>query len=152
MAETLSVSESISFIANCGVGIGALLFVLSVVIEWAPIKFNPIGWIGDRFNRKTLAKIEEVEKKVVGVEQKLDTHIAESYRSKILKFQNECIDGKRHTQEEFVKIYSICDDYEEYVEANKLKNGEIKDAIAYIRRIYRKCLDEHDFVDLDKIS
>lgn len=123
-----------------GVGGFALVF-LSVFVEITPIKVNPIQWLGSRLFKVQTDKMDRIEKKI-------DEHIAQSYRNKILAFQNECLNGQRHTQEQFDEVLDACEAYEEYTKANKMSNGKAKLAIDYIKRVYSKCQDSRDFVNL----
>lgn len=125
-----------------GVGGFALIF-LSVFIEITPIKVNPLQWIGKKINKDTNDKLEKMERKI-------DDHIVQSYRNNILAFQNECLESKRHTKEQFKLVLKTIDNYEKYIQDNHLKNGEVENAMAYIKNIYQQCLTKKDFVDLKK--
>lgn len=134
-----------------------LFIVLSTIIEIAPIKINPwdaiLKWIGDRLNKSTYMKIKEVE-------DKLDKHIEESNeqdainrenelkrkRKDIICFCNACMRGKRHTQEQFNFMMGECDEYETYVRDNHIVNGVINSSISEIRRLYKKCVENNNFL------
>ena len=58
-----------------------IFIIISLFVEIVPFKVNPIGWLGDRLNAP-------MYKKVAKIESKLDEHIAQSYRNKILAFQD----------------------------------------------------------------
>lgn len=71
----------------------SILFVVSVVVQVAPIRINPwdklLKWAGDRINHNVNQKIDTLEKK-------LDDHIAtdtarrvDDIRNTILVFANE---------------------------------------------------------------
>lgn len=131
------------------IGVVALIILLSL-IQVSKIQINPwdniLGWIGDRLNSGIKTKVDEVEKK-------LDQHIKESEirdlrdtRQYILDFANSCMYGRKHTQEQFKFIIKKCDEYEEYVEKNKIKNGEITSAIEYIRKLNTKCMENNSFL------
>lgn len=122
---------------------GFAVILLSVFIEITPIKINPIQWLGSQL-------FAGLRKDVKVINDKLDEHIAQSYRDKIMSFQNELLNGQLHTQEEFDEVIDACDDYEEYIRTNALKNGKANAAIAYIRRMYNKCLDERAFINLSR--
>lgn len=126
-----------------GVGGFALIF-LCVFVEITPIKINPIQWIGNRMFKSTNDSISKIEKK-------LDEHIAQSYRNKILSFQNECLRSVKHTQEQFDEVIEAIDEYETYCKKNSIKNGKTTEAIKFIKRVYQKALQDHDFVDLTKM-
>lgn len=156
---------------------GFVIFLMSIGIEIVPrIKWSPwtslIRWLGSRFNFKVNenidskmvglnGKIDTIEKKVNTIETKvetvstnLDDHIKESEinylkdtRRDILNFCNACMNKRRHTREQFQFVLKQCDNYEKYIEDNKLKNGEITAAIKEIRRLHEKCLQENDFLN-----
>ena len=74
----------------------------------------------------------------------------ENTRRDILAFCNSCMNGQKHTQEQFRFILKKCDDYETYIEKNDIKNGEISSAIEEIRRIYKVCLQKNSFLEPGK--
>ena len=120
--------------------ITAAVVILGMFVEIAPVKVSPLAWIGNRMNRDTNLKVDKME-------YKLDEHIADDMRSYILSFQKQLINHEPHTQEDFRRAYNMCDKYEKYIKDNNLQNSEIEDAIAYIRKTYRHCLDSGDFSD-----
>lgn len=82
------------------------------------------------------------------IEKKLDEHIAQSYRNKILTFQNECIRGDRHTYEQFSEVIEAIENYENYCKENKVNNQKCVLAIEYIKEIYRQCQNTSDFAPM----
>lgn len=131
---------------------GIIFFMLLMFIEWTPIKINPIGWLGKRWNRETIQQTEEfrkdMNKKVSEINNKLDEHIAEDYRNNILCVQDKLLRGRKFTREEWRKALGSCENYEKYIEDNHLKNDQVNEAMSFIKRSYRKCLDTSDFLDL----
>ena len=134
-----------------GLSIGGLiLVVLLTIIQITPVKINPwdliLHWIGDRLN-------SNITKKVGALEKKLDDHIHESIerdlrdtRSQILDFCNACMNGRKHTREQFDYIVKQCDDYEAYIDQNGVRNGVIDSAMREIRRLYDKCIQNNSFL------
>lgn len=134
-----------------GLSIGGLiLVVLLTIIQITPVKINPwdliLHWIGDRLN-------SNITKKVSSLEKKLDDHIHESTerdlrdtRAQILEFCNACMNGRKHTKEQFDFIIKQCDDYEEYIAQNGVRNGVIESAMREIRRLYDKCIQNNSFL------
>ena len=134
-----------------GLSIGGIILVIALsLIQVSSIKINPwdklLGWFGSKINADTRQRLESLEKK-------LDEHIQESVekslrdsRTHILDFCNSCMNKRRHTREEFDYVIGLCDEYEEYIEQNNIKNGVITSAIAEIRRIYTRCLQKNDFL------
>lgn len=144
---------------------GIVLFLTSIGIDIIPkIKWSPwttlIKWIGSRFNSKIDSsvdglrqEIKELDMKIDNVQSDLNKHITESEikalqdtRRDILDFANACMNGRKHTKEQFEFIIKQCDDYERYIKDNDIKNGVIEAAIKEIRRLYGKCIREHAFL------
>ena len=134
-----------------GVSVGAgILVILMTLIQIAPIKLNPwdkiLTWIGNHMNA-------DIVKRVDVIEAKLDEHIKESsderirkVRADILSFGNSCMNGRKHTKEEFEFVISECDQYEKYIEKTKSKNGVATTAISEIRRLYKKGIHDNSFL------
>ena len=134
-----------------GVSVGAfLLFLLMTLIQIAPIKINPwdkiLTWIGNHMNA-------DIVKRVDVIEGKLDEHIRDSaeerirkVRADILDFANACMNGRKHTKEEFEFVISECDAYERHIEKLQIKNGVATAAIREIRRLYEKGISENSFL------
>lgn len=120
---------------------GISLVLLAVFIEITPVKINPIRWLGDHLNKTSIELSKRTEKK-------LDEHIAQSYRDKILSFQNSLRFGLKFTYEEWNEVIDACDAYEKYVEENKLKNGKADLAIKYIKGKYTETLNTNEFAQL----
>ena len=121
-------------------GILSFLVILLSLIEITPIKVSPLKWIGKRLNKETIEKVDKFEKK-------LDEHIAQSYRDKIMSFQEDLIKygtGGR-TQETWAEVINACEAYEKYIKDNHLQNGLCEQAITYIKDSYQDCLKKRDF-------
>lgn len=144
---------------------GVVIFLTSIGIELIPkVKWSPwsalIKWVGSRFNTTIDRKMDVVRGEIKSLEGKIDfvqgelsKHINESEikalqdtRRDILEFCNSCMNGRRHTREQFDFVIKQCDDYDVYIHKNEIKNGVIEAAIAEIRRLYKKCIQEHDFL------
>ena len=144
---------------------GLLIFLMSIGIEVIPkFKWNPwstlIKWIGTRFNDKIDKKVDKVREEIKDLDEKIDkvqsqlsNHITESElktledtRRDILEFANACMNGRKHTKEQFEFMIKKCDTYELHIKENKIKNGVIEAAIKEIRRLYDKCIQEHSFL------
>lgn len=133
------------------IGGGGLLAALLTLVQIAPVKINP--WsaiakaIGNAINADVLRELDTVT-------QKLDTHIrvddernADSYRTRILQFNNELLREILHTREDFIEILAVIDDYESYCRDHKeYKNNRAVCAIENIKRVYMDRLQKHDFL------
>ena len=129
---------------NTGSVVSILVIVLSLV-EITPIKLSPLKWIGKRINSEAIERLDKVEKK-------LDEHIAQSYRNKILNAQNTLLNGQTFTMEEFDEIIEACSNYETYCEDNEIKNEKCKLAISYLKHCYKLCQDNRSFANLPQVS
>jgi len=127
-----------------------IVIVLASLIQVSKININPWDWffalIGKKLNKEVFEKVEKIEKK-------LDKHIADDNKEKlegkrrdILDFANACMNGRKHTQEQFTFIVKLCDEYDAYIEKTHEKNGEISSAIEEIRRLYVKCRQNNTFL------
>lgn len=137
---------------------GGLAFViLASLLQISKININPwdkiFGWIGDRLNSNLNAQLEEFKNEMKELKDRLNDHIRESEikdlqdtRRDILEFANSCMNGRKHTKEQFDFIIKECDDYESYIERNNIKNGVITSAIKEIRRLNDKCIQENSFL------
>ena len=133
------------------IGGGGLLAVLLTLVQIAPIKVNPWSAIAKAIGRAVNA---DVLRELDTVTQKLDTHIrvddernADSYRTRILQFNNELLREIMHTREDFIEILAVIDDYESYCRDHKeYKNNRAVCAIENIKRVYMERLQKHDFL------
>lgn len=127
-----------------------ILIVVMSCLEVSKIKVNPWSWLLSRIGKKLN---KELDDKITSIEIKLNKHIAEDEREKleaqrrdILDFANACMNGRRHTQEQFTFVLKKCDEYEDYIEKNKVKNGEISSAIEEIRRLNTRCRQKNSYL------
>lgn len=129
--------------------ISLVVAILMTLIQITPIKLNPwdtlFKWIGNKLNA-------DIKKDLDSVKKDLDEHIKSSNikdlrdtRMHILEFCNSCMNGQRHTKEQFDFMITQCDDYEQYIEKNKIKNGVITSAINEIRRRYDDAIHNNYF-------
>lgn len=144
---------------------GIVVFLTSIGIEVVPkIKWNPwstlIKWIGSKFNTKIDTKMDDVRTEIRALDSKIDkvqnelsNHISESevkaiqdLRRDILDFCNACMNGRRHTKEQFDFVIKQCDEYESLTKNGHIPNGVIEAAIREIKRLYDKCIQEHSFL------
>lgn len=127
-----------------------VLIVLMSCIEVSKINLNPWTWLLSRIGKKLN---KELDDKITAIGKKLDEHVVEDEKEKlemkrrdILDFANACMNGRRHTQEQFTFVLKKCDEYEAYIEKNDLKNGEISSAIEEIRRLNTKCRQRNSYL------
>ena len=132
-------------------GGGGLLLALLTLVQIMPLKVNPWSAIAKAVGRAVNA---DVLRELDTVTRKLDTHIrvddernADSYRTRILQFNNELLREIMHTREDFIEILAVIDDYERYCREHKeYKNNRAVCAIENIKRVYMERLQKHDFL------
>ena len=131
-----------------------ILIIVMSLVQVSKININPWDWILGVIGKKLNASIDS---KVTEIESKLDAHIKadeveklETKRRDILDFANACMNGRKHTQEQFKFVIKKCDEYETYIEKNDVKNGEISSAIEEIRRLYKKCIQHNSFLKVEE--
>ena len=111
----------------------------TVLLQWVLGKID-----AKRGMRKTLEDIKtELEKE--RNERKEDNITA--CRSRIVRFNDELLRGDRHSKSMFDTILIDCTKYENYCSQHEdFQNGVATEGIANIRRCYRKCEVEGNFL------
>lgn len=126
----------------------SVIVILSLFVEISPIKLNPIAWLGTKLFAPVYGKIDKIDKK-------LDEHVASSYRTKILTFQDLLLtpglDYTCFTKEQYDEVIDAITKYEKHCKDNDLDNGKCLMAESYIKRCYTKCLNDKSFAELPKI-
>ena len=96
---------------------------------------------------KTAEKIDKIMEIVTEVSNRVDTTNATNARTRILRFDDELINGVHHSREYFQQTLEEIDTYEEYCDRHpKYRNNACTLAIEHIRRVYNKLLDEGGFI------
>lgn len=118
----------------------SIVVILLSVIEITPIKISPLQWIGKRTNKEALDRVDKIEKK-------LDEHIAQSYRDKIMNFATMITTSgiSNHPKELWNEVINACNNYEQYIADNNIPNGLCEEAIKFIKQSYQTCLTNNDF-------
>lgn len=105
-------------------------------------------------NSKVLTKIGELEQRQIAMEEKFEYEHASEARTRIIRFNNELMQGINHTKDYFDDIIeNSIDVYENYYndpEHKKLKNGIAKAAVKNIYRIYDYKVQTNSFLQYPK--
>ncbi len=123
----------------------------SVFVEVSKIRLNPwkrlFGFVGECFNgdvKKELGKIEKAlqsqGKYLKEIEMTVDMNEIKRIRAEIFAFADSCKMNEKHTEEAFLHIIDIHEDYEELIEKYNMTNGRINVDYDYIMEVYRKCV------------
>ena len=96
---------------------------------------------------KTAEKLDSIMKAVTEISDRVDTTSATNARTRILRFDDELINGVHHSKEYFQQVLEEIDTYEIYCEKHpNYKNSACTLAIEHIRHTYTKLLEERGFV------
>lgn len=132
-----------------GANWGWILAVFAVFFEITPIKLHPItsllNWIGKKLNGS-------IKKDIADLRKDVDEQRMSSIRTLVLDFSNSCLNGRKHTKEEFDHILEENKTYEKLVKKYNIDNDVYREAIAYIKRVYRKRMDKRDFLSTPVIE
>lgn len=132
-------------------GGGSLLVILLTLVEFAPIKINPLSAlakaIGRAVNTDVLQELKSVKDELSDHIRMDDERNADEHRARILRFNNELLRDIPHTKEEFIDVLADIDFYEQYCRDHEnYKNNRAVHAIANISRVYDDRLQKHDFL------
>ena len=98
---------------------------------------------------KMQEKLNEVEWKLLNVEERQDLQAASRIKSHVFNFAKECYAGVLHTRGDFENLINENKEYEKLVAKHGWENDVYKSEYEYINRVYQKCKDEHKFQPTD---
>ncbi len=130
--------------------------ILSIFVEISKIKFNPwrllFEFIGKSLNRDVKRELENIKGliKLQGehlreIEMTVDMNEIKRIRAEIFAFADSCKMGEKHTEEAFLHIIDIHEDYEELIEKYNMTNGRISLDYDYIMNVYQGCVKKGVF-------
>lgn len=95
----------------------------------------------------TAEKLDRLTALVQEVSDRVDTSNATNARTRILRFDDELINGIHHSKEYFQQTLEEIDLYERYCEKHpEFKNNACVLAIEHIRRVYSHLQDSNGFI------
>ena len=98
-------------------------------------------------NKEILDAIGRLSDEVAQVKEDADRREAVLSRTHILRFDDELINGIKHSKEYFCQQLHDIDVYEQYCESHRdFQNSYAVMAIAHIRSTYKECLEENKFI------
>lgn len=96
---------------------------------------------------RTNEKLDRLTALVQEVSDRVDTTSATNARTRILRFDDELINGVHHSKEYFQQTLEEIDLYERYCEKHPdYKNSACVLAVEHIRHTYAKLLEERAFI------
>ena len=104
---------------------GVLLGVLAMIgIEISPIKINPFTWLGKICGK--LLGIDDLNKKITKVDEKVDINERDRIRYEILQFSGSLRNGLTRTENDYQHIEELYQKYHEVLKANSYITSEIE--------------------------
>ena len=132
-----------SIISIPGVKTALLIFILSVV-EISPIKINPWSWVGGLIGK--FLGIKSLMNKVDALEKKVDENQATTIRVRILRFEDELQEERKHSKDSWDQCMDDIRRYEEYTSTHpKFKNEITVASVNHIRKQYGERLERRDW-------
>lgn len=99
----------------------------------------------DKF-KDIMKAIADLEKKVDLLDAKGEMREAVNKRVRILRFEDELQEDRRHSKDSFAQVMSDITEYESYTERNpSFKNRQTEATIAHISKVYNERLEKHDW-------
>ncbi|MBP5475036.1 MAG: hypothetical protein J6X83_02090 [Methanomicrobium sp.] len=100
----------------------------------------------DRFDA-IVKELSEVKKEIRAIDEKGDLRDAIESRVRILRFNDELLEGRRHSKDSFDQCMSDITIYETYCQSHpKFRNNQTAMTIEHINRNYAERLEKHDFL------
>ena len=143
----MTLEEALVGLLGGGTGLGVILGLIQV----SPIPIKPWSAIakalGRAINGEVLQQVSETKAKLDAHVQADERHTADQHRTRILRFNTECLRHQRHTREDFIDILAEIDEYERYCQTHPdYKNQRCVHAVKNIGRVYDTLLETGDFL------
>ena len=98
-----------------------------------------------KIQKQLTDSIDGVSRSVKEVSKTVDMNEIKRIRAEIFAFADSCKLGERHTEDAFLHIIDIHEDYEALLEKYDMKNGRISVDYDYIMSIYKELRDKGTF-------
>jgi len=108
---------------------------------------NWIKWVNGQADNYD-SSIKNMSEKIDNIDTVLTDLYLESKRNRILDFAAR-VNNQQYefTREHFTKIFKVYREYEDYIEAHDLENGEVDIAFGIIEKAYEYKLKNNLFID-----
>lgn len=91
-------------------------------------------------------ELETIKKEIKLLDEKGDRREAENRRVRILRFEDELQDNRRHSKESFHQVLDDISSYNDFCDKHpEFPNERTMATIDHIREVYRTRLEKHDF-------
>lgn len=92
-------------------------------------------------------ELEDIKKEIKSLDEKGDRREAVNCRVRILRFEDELQEMRRHSKDSFDQVMTDITTYDHYCGAHpEFKNSQTAATVEHIRKVYAERLDKHDFV------
>lgn len=134
-----------------GSSIAWMIVLIASLVQIAPIKINPWSWllgkIGNMLNADVKTEYEKLSKDVQRIQSDFWMQMAKEARYRILRFDDEILQGHKHSKEHFDEMLGDIDVYERYcVEHPEFPNNKCVLAIAHIKAVYANNVNNQSFL------
>ena len=132
-------------------GSGGVAVIAMTLLQVSKININPWSWlaksIGKAINGEVISKVDKLERDLTKLRDTIDEREAVNCRTRILRFGDEVRHGERHSKDHFDQTLRDIVAYERYCEAHPdFLNNITEITSSRIKEIYRRCLEENDFL------
>lgn len=114
----------------------------------------------DNFEGKTNQSIAEIKSgtsnncdilktRLDQMEKSNDLQTVRQIKTHVLDFANSCLNGRKHTKQDFENIIKENEEYEELVTKYNLRNDVYTEDFKYVMKIYHECQEKHSFLKSD---
>lgn len=91
-------------------------------------------------------ELDTIQHHLAELDAKNDTQDARTSRTRILQFDDEIVEGRKHSREYFLQILDDCEVYDQWTKKNpNVKNGYAKQAVKHIKKTYEELLDKGEW-------
>lgn len=119
----------------------AVIIIILSLVEVSKIKLNPWSALGKIIGK--LLGIESVSNKLDALEKKVDENQATTIRVRILHFEDELQNEKKHSKDSWDQAMDDIERYERYTSDHpEFKNNITVASISHIKKTYSKLLEE----------
>lgn len=130
---------------------GGAMLILITLIQISPIKLNPWSALGKAvgkvINGEVLERVNTLDKAIISLKAELAENLAIDCRTRILRFGDEVLHGTKHTKDHFEEILRDIKKYNLYCKQHpEFENNVTELTSSRIKDIYKKCLENNDFL------
>ena len=91
-------------------------------------------------------ELEAIKKKIKNLDDKGDRREAVNCRVRILRFEDELQESRRHSKDSFDQVMTDITTYDHYCDQHPdFKNSQTAATVEHIRKVYAERLEKHDF-------